>query len=173
MYLFTGSRGSGKTLSVVSKVYECHKRGMKVYSNIKLKFPHEKLTPAMLSQIMSQKFLTNCCILLDELHTITDSRRSMKGLNIEWSYFFTQSRKRNVEVFATTQREMQVDVRYRNNCDFIVNCQKRDLSPRKFVIVETWFNLDSERERKYLNSEPEKTYSLYDTNEIVYYSGWF
>lgn len=169
MYLVIGAKGSGKTLSAVKYAHDAHVKGRTVYSNIRLNFPHVKLTRAMLTQILEQQCLTDAFVLLDELHTIADSRRSMTKRNIDWSYFFTQSRKRGVDIMATTQREMQVDVRYRLNSDTYIYCKKVQFSPRDFIIVETWVQAESGYSRVKVNRKPKDSFKLYDTNELVYY----
>jgi len=170
--LIHGRKGSGKTLLAVQHAYEAYLEKRVVYSNIKLNFPHKALTQDMIKDIMKQEYLHDAFLLIDELHTITDSRRSMRKHNIDWGYFFTQSRKRDVDLVATTQFIGQVDVRYRNNCDYLIECNKiflRGKHLRRFVIANKWWRPDGELVYTKLLKEPHVYYKLYDTNELVYY----
>lgn len=169
MTLITGRKGSGKTLSAVGYAYDCYNQGRTVYSNIGLKFPHKRLTRKEVQNIMKQNQLQDCVFLIDEIHTITDARRSMTKRNVNWSYFFTQSRKRGVDIIATTQREEQVDLRYRLNCDYFMDCEKRQLTPHKFVIIEHWYCPDTNNKFKKINKHPENVFKIYSTDEIVFY----
>ena len=169
MYLVSGSKGSGKTLTATLYAYEAYKKGRVVVSNIKLSFPHERLNKHEIQSIMKQGNLRNCFLLLDEVHTITDSRRSMSKKNVDWSYFFTQSRKLGVDIMATTQRVGQVDVRYRLNTDIFVGCRKVQITPFQFVITQEWEFADTGRTMTLIEAHPEKAFKLYDTDEIVFY----
>lgn len=169
MILIVGDKGSGKTLTAVEYAYQESKRGKIVLSNIKLNFPHRRLTQSQIKDVMQQKFLKNCVLLLDEIHTITDSRRSMTKKNIQWSYLYTQSRKRGVDIVATTQREMQVENRFRINCDYFVLCTQIQISPAKFMISERWIHSATGRVKIRFNRHPERSFNHYNTNEIVYY----
>lgn len=172
--LIHGRKGSGKTLLAVKLAYESFLEHRDVYSNIKLEFPHTPLTFDMIQTIMKQECLQNAFLLIDEIHTIADSRRSMSKQNVSWSYFFTQSRKRGVDIVATTQYVGQVDLRYRNNCEYLIKVEKiiiptEDIAVRKFINSMTWYEPDGKvRCVKYLKN-PEKYFKLYDTMEIIYY----
>lgn len=171
--LVHGKKGSGKTLYCVKNAYEAYKEGRTVYSNIRLKFSHIPLTKDMIESIMKQDSLQHCFILIDELHTIADSRRSMTKNNINWGYFFTQSRKRGVDIMATTQFPGQVDLRFRNNCDYVIEINKilisRQLRDVRFIVAATWRNTIGQCINTKFMRNPEEYYKLYDTNEIVYY----
>ena len=173
MFLFHGKKGSGKTLNAVKCLYEKYKEGRTIYSNIHLNFPHKPITKEVLNEILKQNFLSEAVIFLDEVHTIVDCRRSMTGNSIKFGAFFTQSRKRNVDVIGTTQFIGQVDIRFRNNCDYFLEHKKiyidRKIQNPKFIILVSWFdNMYNYLKPTFIKS-PSDYFNLYDTNQIIYY----
>lgn len=166
--LVFGMKGSGKTLWLTKMAHEAYEEGRTVYSNVKFKFPHTPLNRHMINTIMQQDSLQDAFIALDELHTIADCRRSMSKRNVNWGYFFTQSRKRNVDIVATTQFPGQVDLRYRMNCDYSIECQKMQFKKR-FVVFLTWYNHQMFIRKHECMRHPERYFKLYNTNQIIYY----
>lgn len=98
-------------------------------------FPYEKLTLKDLMEYTSEsdKF-QNAIVVLDEIHIFIDSRRSVSSRNVIISYFLTQTRKKGVLLFWTSQQAHQVDKRLRSNSDFIIECSKTKIGEMLIVI---------------------------------------
>ena len=174
-----GTQGSGKTLYLVKTAYEYHKKGFKVYSNFKLNFPHEILS---FKDIMECK-LSKCVVSLDEASLWgLNSRESMSKKNNKiTSQFIVQLRKQDVHLFASAQLLRQLDVRVRENADYICEAKKFAIIngvlddsaqamnyPKKIpIIIEV--NVvrcyDSREAKIRFHANP--LFSLYDTNEVI------
>lgn len=161
-----GDLGAGKTLTMTKLLREDFvKKQCDIYANYHLEFKHKKLDSAFMKNFKTLN-LHNCSIGIDEIHIFIDSRSSMKASSKIISYFLLQTRKRNVDLYYTTQFLNQVDKRLRNISDIIIQCNrlKRRMS-KDFMIVNT-FNLRNGRKiRKVF--DPEQYYSMYNTNEII------
>lgn len=98
------------------------RRGIKctVMANYGLRIPHEKIDVQRLLKM--QPDLQNCIIAIDELQVLLDSRNSSSDVNQLLSYFFLQSRKRNVYIYFTTQFLDQVEKRIRRIVDTVTEC---------------------------------------------------
>lgn len=121
IHLVMGRQGSGKTLFMVKKAYETFLRGGTVYSNIKLKFPYK---PINIKDIIECK-LEDGIVVWDEVHIYLSSRRSMsKASRLICDGFLSMVRKKNLEVYGSTQLLRKVDVRFREEADFYYSCHK-------------------------------------------------
>lgn len=116
--LYVGDFGSGKTRGAVQGAGQRWKEGLQVYSNIALNFPYKSV-----AEVNLKTDIANCILLLDEIHTVVDSRRSGSGESLNWTYLFTQTRKARCDVIGTSQFASQVDVRFRNFIDLLVVCE--------------------------------------------------
>jgi len=170
---FIGTVGSGKTLGMTREGYKYHLKGMKVFANYGLDFPHEKLTSARFTELIQENTqLQDCVIMLDELHVWLDSRNSMKKKNKTITYFILQTRKRNVRLLYTTQHFDQVDKRLRNTTDILVFC--RNVTNQKSITEvgltlleqEYFFQYGHSPARRYVYLA-NQWYDLYDTSEII------
>lgn len=167
---YFGTRGQGKTLSLIREAYDHYLKGYKIYTNIKLNKKYFK-TYEILSLKDIMAFVESECqfqksfFILDEIHIYIDSRTSASKKNVIISYFALQTRKRNVRLGYTTQFTHQVDKRLRDLTEIEINCDKimseygriqvnycRDIG-RGVVWVD-----------KFLASD---YFDYYDTNEIV------
>jgi RecA/RadA recombinase len=111
-----GLRGSGKTLLAVLLAYYEHKAGKRILTNMaNLNFPTELLQIKDIVNLSPE--IAGCTVLLDELHTIADSRKSTRLQNIQISNFFLQSRHRGVNIIYTEQYQSSDDKRIRQNTD--------------------------------------------------------
>lgn len=127
--LFVGEFGSGKTRGAVNSVAQRWKEGLEVYSNMHLGFPHKQV-----SEVNLKTDISNCVLLLDEIHLVADSRRSGSSENLNWTYLFTQTRKARCDVVGTTPDVGMVDARYRNFIDLLIVC-----------VATAWEIIDGER----------------------------
>jgi hypothetical protein len=117
--LYTGRRGAGKTLTMIKDAYNYYQSGWKIYSNIGLNFPYEYMTSDDMLEIDEDSPINNAVLVIDEIQTMIDSRRSSSTKNVEFSYFVQQIRKRNVLILATTQFSGTVDLRLRQHVDVL------------------------------------------------------
>lgn len=158
------------------EAYKYHLKGMTVYSNYHLNFPHIKLTKAVFDELLSDPVgLQDAVLCLDEIHIWIDSRSSMGKKNKIMTYFLLQTRKRNVRLLCTTQHLHQVDRRLRDTIDILVFCRNmtnktstvQDSSKDVYILQEYVFQWkDDARPRlKKLYANP--IFSLFDTTEIV------
>lgn len=116
--LYVGPFGSGKTRGASGSTAQRWREGLQVYSNIHLAIPHKRVT-----EIDLKTDISDCVLLLDEIHLVADSRRSGSNETLNWTYLFTQTRKARCDVIGTTQDVSQVDVRFRNFIDLLIVCE--------------------------------------------------
>lgn len=166
--LYKGRRGSGKTLTMVKDAIQLYNKGWTIYSNFSIGIPYKKISNDDIISIADNKSINDCVLLIDEIQTIIDSRRSMKKGNLNFSYFIQQIRKRGIILLCTTQFTKTTDLRLREHVDIVVT-PKIDL---KYPVVEaTYWDVTSVEELGYIESRtiiynPELIWNLYDTNEI-------
>jgi len=166
--LYKGRRGAGKTLTMVKDAINFYKRGWTIYSNFDISIPYKKLTNDDILGLPENDNISDCVILLDEIQTIIDSRRSMKGDNLNFSYFIQQIRKKRIVLLATTQFTGTTDKRFREHVDVIV---KPRIDFRYPIVKAEYFDMTSEEDFGFIKSRaviynPEQVFGFYDTNEI-------
>jgi len=180
--LVIGRQGSGKTLLLVKKAYEYYKKGKTIYSNIKLNFPFK---PIDYNDIIECK-LENAVVILDEIHLLLSSRNSMSKINrLIVDGFLSMVRKMGLTIIASTQTERKVDVRFREEKDFLYACNKYAYINNTWQEVLHNQNLDKSvplmihldiREEFSMNWIAmsfigNQYFDLYDTTEIVKIKG--
>lgn len=166
--IIRGNKGGGKTLLLSARLYRHYLQGMKVLSNYALSFPHERITSQVLRDwAKSEVELNNCAIGFQEIHTFLDARTPHKNLTA--TYFLLQTRKVGVHLLGDTQRFRQVDVRLRENCDYVVDA--RWLNPfekdeQKFLFGYRVHDMNNEgRFMPPILLRGKDCYGLYDTTE--------
>jgi hypothetical protein len=121
IHLVLGRQGSGKTLYLVKKAYEYYKAGLTIYSNVHLNFPYKKLN---YKDIIDCK-LENGLVIIDEIHLLLPARNSMRKINREiCDSFLSMVRKKGLIIYGSTQIDRKVDVRFREEKDFLHICKK-------------------------------------------------
>ena len=161
----TGGMGSGKTLIMTLLGYLEHLSGKKVLANYHLHFPFDYLSlNTVMEQIKDNVQLTNIVMLIDEMHIAFDARSSMSSRNRYGSYFVLQTRKRDVQLYFTTQSIWQVDIRVRENMDRMITCSKIGDNLFEYVICD--YTQDPPITKK-LRMNGVVAYQLYDTREII------
>ncbi len=123
-----GDRGCGKTLSMAKTVMEMLKKGRQIYTNFHLNKKHIPKKYHKQLHLIDNKFLKDykdfklykCCLFIDEIYIYIDARMSGSKKNRIWSYFINQTRKRDVDLYFTTQFFRQVEIRLRMNTEFFV-----------------------------------------------------
>jgi hypothetical protein len=127
--IFDAPQRKGKTLGGVVLSLDAQMRGRNIFSNIHLGFPHQPLQFEEIQletseekeagQLSSSKFW-NGHIFIDELNFYFDARKSISSANIEFSAFLLQQKKQGCNMTGTTHSIWSLDVRLRENFDFLV-----------------------------------------------------
>ena len=125
-------QGGGKSLTACALVHtDFLQQGRKVISNTWLNFPHQKFDLRYFLEHIEDEELTNCCLWLDEMYQLLDSRTSQGKINKLLTYFIVQTRKRNVDLYVCTHHIDHVDKRLRRAVDVRGTCQYVDEEPCK------------------------------------------
>ena len=123
-YIAIGRQGSGKTAFITKLLVDNYSNDRKVYSNYslfgidyqKITFDNKKNKNAIdILNVISENpdYFNNSIMLLDEIHIYFDSRDFFKRNNRIIQNFFSQLRKRNILLLATTQYILHLDIRIR------------------------------------------------------------
>lgn len=168
--------GEGKTALMTYILYQDYMRGNDVIANYHLNFPrHESAkfsymdidTIHKLFQDQSNEELSNATLGLDEAHMGLDSRLALRRLNMRLGYLATQRRKRNLDIYFTSQRKFMTDIRIRSLCDYYIQIEKISNKPLSFryraVNPETFESMT----RWVYFTPTQKHLDMYDTNEII------
>lgn len=163
--LVLGPRGSGKN-TFMNKVV---KRSVRpVYSNFKMNHPNYRhLSYGGLLFIPKHIEL-----LMDEFYNLADSRKSMSVFNIFCSYIAFQLRKTDTNIFVSAQQLGSIDIRYRNEWDYIVICERIDNGNLDWRLWDFGYTVYDKRQGTYRSwmigyDDIKKTFGDFDTNEIV------
>lgn len=174
IYFYKGAKGRGKTLTMVKDALIFHKNGKPVFSNMKsIKFGLP-ITNEEILKIDKNSTLNNCVLIVDEIQTLFNARRSMKTENVKFSYFIQQIRKRNIELLATSQFSNTVDLIFRQHIDYIVMPKfDKELN----VCKVTYLNMNSleddiggsiiEPDIVTVVYNAEEIFGQYDTEELI------
>lgn len=131
---FVGNRGSGKSAGAVHTcILDFMLCGYKVWSNLDIAvrvvykdaekiFRTEDLNKANLLDLDGT--YQHGVIFIDEVNvTLSESRRSMSNMNLNFNYAIQQIRKRDLSMIMTLQNETWLDSRIRWQMDFAVKCE--------------------------------------------------
>lgn len=170
--LYRGKRGAGKTLTMVKDAYKYYLRGWKIYTNMYSIPFAERLEEKEILELADNDGFFNCVVMIDEIQTLIDSRRSMRKANVDFNYFLQQIRKRNVYLFATTQYSKRVDIGFREQLDILVTPRFIKRKNRKSLVDVTYTDLTVEEYEGYnvhrrLVYDPTIIFGLYDTEERI------
>lgn len=165
-----GGLGSGKTLLLSKYLYKDSMAGFDVRANFGLKFKSNDLDVKELLETGIE--LKNVTIGIDEITVFIDCRKSMSKMNRLISYFILQSRKRNVNIYYTTQDFDMVDKRLIQHTHIQIIAEKIYYSDgREITDYRRYTILDF---RNPHNTKPitfimdiSKYYNIYDTDEII------
>jgi hypothetical protein len=169
LYIAIGQQGSGKTVMITKlAVDDFAETKRPIYSNYTIyELPYQRITLESLLDILDDdpNRLNNSIILLDEIHIYLDSLDFMRKNNRRLQVFFSQLRKRNILVLATTQYIMNVDVRVRRQCMnvFEMNHIYKNLFEVVTHAIDGYFTKEISKYTILLDSY----YKYYDTNELV------
>ena len=123
-YVAIGRQGSGKTAFITKLLVDNYNSTRKVYSNYslfgidyqKITFDNKKNKNSIdILKVINENpdYFNNSIMLFDEIHIYFDSRDFMRQNNRIIQNFFSQLRKRNILLLATTQYVLHLDVRIR------------------------------------------------------------
>jgi hypothetical protein len=126
---FYGATGSGKTLSMVKEGVKDCILGRAIYSNMNsiknMPYYYVDLEDLIIMVQNDQLDVNDNkpkSLLLDEIHTMFDGRRSQSRDNIDFSLFVSQCRKRRFNVYYTSQWISGADIRIRTITSELVRC---------------------------------------------------
>lgn len=171
--LYAGHRGSGKTTTLVKDAYHFHTLGWDIITNMNtISFADEVRDSQEILDILETD-KTNFVLVLDEIQTFIDSRRSMRKRNVSFTYFIQQIRKRNVIILAATQYARRVDIAFREHVDVmarpryyaeypVIVCDYYDLTR-----IEEGFFIDSGYSVRRVVYDPRPVFTLFDTTEVI------
>lgn len=155
-----------------ARLKEYYDKGLKIYANYNLHFPHEKVDPLRLLDFD----LENCAVGLTEAYTFLDSRFSGSDSSRYITYFLLQTRKRKVKILYDAQIVGSVDVRLRFITTRLYECAKMlktktaDKDDLDNIIGFMYKVTDDDGEQFYEMlkiEEAQKVFDLYDTTEIM------
>lgn len=174
IYFYKGAKGRGKTLTMVKDAYLFHLNGYTVFTNMKSVKFGVYMTNEDIIKIDKTSFLKNCVMLIDEVQTLFNSRRSMKKENVNFSYFIQQIRKRNIELLATSQFSNTVDLILRQHIDYMITpFHDKELDVCKVIYLD--LNSFEDDNNGIINEASRTTtvydalpiYKLYNTEELI------
>jgi len=175
-YLAIGRQGSGKTAFITKLLVDNYTSDRKVYSNYSLfGIDYEKITfdnkrnknAIDILKVISENpdYFNNSIMLLDEIHIYFDSRDFMKQNNRIIQNFFSQLRKRNILLLATTQYILHLDIRIRRQA--LAVFQMTNLKDVIFRVevheIDGYYTNFIRTELVNLNDY----FKYYDTNELI------
>tara|TARA_Y100000310_G_scaffold340407_2_gene436089 strand:+ start:555 stop:1538 length:984 start_codon:yes stop_codon:yes gene_type:complete len=153
--LFFGRRGQGKTLAMtaLAKMMQDRaaeaKSGLGLVSNYFINFA-DKSDPYLLDELIEfPEWAYNLLVSIDEVGSAFSARRSIANINVLFSSFLTQIRKRNIEVMFTTQFPQVIDQQVLMQVDLFIRCESvmggRDV---KMLIHDWWGQYTGDMSRK-------------------------
>lgn len=163
--LILGPRGGGKSYFIIEILKNSTRQ---IYSNFKLKFKNYNHL-RLIDLLWLPKHIE---LVMDEFYSIADSRSSMSYINVLASYIAFQLRKTDTQIYITAQQLKSIDVRYRDEWDYVVFCERvKNESPnwRKWDFGYRIYDKRTKRSSKHLvlYDYAKKSFHLYDTNEII------
>lgn len=170
-------RGNGKTMSAVFFAYQQYKEGKTIYTNFQTTFS-KKVTINELITLFKNDKLSNTTIILDEAQLYLMNSGVKAGVIKELiNLFIAQTRKREIDIFLTTQRYKNLNNKLRIHCDIILIPVKYHIQKNKLTSVcnsDTCkqphaiciYNIMTQSFLSYI-LDPEKIGILYNSNEIV------
>ena len=169
--IYLGRRGAGKTTTMVKDAYIEYMRGRRVISNMESLTFGEYMSNEDIVKINKQSDIENAVLLIDEMQIFFDSRRSMKKSNLDFSNFVQQTRKRNIDIYGTTQFSNAVEKRVRDHTDITVRPQfLKNYNLFKVIYYDETAKEDlffTEAVKREIVFEPKQVFNLFDTNEKI------
>lgn len=133
--IFEAPQRFGKTLGMIIWGWSSHLAGRKVFSNIQVGYPHERLEFSEVKLEDGKSRFWNGHIMVDELNFYYDARRSMTGTNVEAGAFLLQQKKQGCNLTGTTHNLDYLDLRIREHYDYLVNPRVIPAHPQSPVVL--------------------------------------
>lgn len=179
-----GLRGNGKTLTVTNYLYEDYLEGRLIYTNYYTSFSNVMDTQKIVELIFNSDInkFQNVSIGIDEIQLILNSIGT-KGKALKFIMnLIAQSRKRNVDIYYTTQRFLDIHKRLRTQTDMIFEPFKKHYhyEDNNLILDETCIKDNCNKPHiicvypkrpelfkiiKYIYAD--KVGNLYDSNQII------
>lgn len=166
LIIVIGRRGSGKTLWTT---IQSLKSKREVWSNYQINIDRYKELKVV---DLIDDLPRNTEVIIDEAYTWLESRTAGRGLNKYLTYLAFQIRKANQNFILTAQQLGSIDVRYRNEWDYLVYCERypvRDVRRKEWDFLYSMLDsltLQIVRKRLSFNNA-KKYFKYYDTDEII------
>lgn len=168
-----GGMGSGKTIMMVRYLLKDFANGHKIFSNFGLR--HIDYEFLNIHDLMEDNNLQNLSVGIDEITVFLDCRKSSSKMNRYISYFVLQTRKRNVNLYYTTQSFRMIDKRLLEHTEFQIVCSKiyneygNEIDGvRRYAILDLRDITDIRNIKiKRLKLDITPYYDFYDTNEVI------
>lgn len=151
--IIEGPQRSGKTLAMsILALDEFTNQKSEVLTNIAYENPETKevkipYKPLNFFELTMEKIdgFRNRAITIDELNFYLDSRASTTKINRRFCQWLLQSKKMGINTYGTTHNLYYLDLRFRENFDFLVQptCyfDANSKTPnRPIMLVMKWFN---------------------------------
>lgn len=119
--VISGSKGAGKSCLLTKLLFTDWRRGRKILANYHLKFPFKPVNIEEMMKNNSQ--LYDVTLGIDEAQLYFDCRLSGSKKNRLFSYIMLQTRKRHMDMDLISQQLGNLDIRIRNNLDYLYQCR--------------------------------------------------
>ena len=169
-------KGNGKTLTAVYLLYLDAKRGYKTYANIDTSFT-DKMNTSEVYELFRDSNATGISILIDEIQKdlnslagFTKSKTLVEFCNIASA----QTRKRDINLYWTTQRAGDIPLRLRIQTDILLQpirvhadntrCTTASCSRRHYIKV---FAREPFKHKEIVTLDCCAVGKLYDTRQVL------
>jgi len=171
-----GGLGSGKSIMLMRYLLMDYEKGFNIMCNMKdikgMKYEYLDIEK-LLNYENDNKQLENVTVGIDELTVLCgDCRRSSSKNNVIFSYLVLQSRKRNCNIYYTTQSMGMIDIRVVEHTHIVINAEKvydeyhneiPDVA--HYEIVDLRDSNKPQLDEFWMNLKP--YYEYYNTDEII------
>jgi len=162
-----GDRGAGKTLTMRALAENYKKEGLNIYANFTMS--DIDYTRIEFDDIVDfPEYLENGVIFLDEGHIGMDAYNFFSRKVKDSTKFMTQTRKRKLTIYFSTQIFSQVARRLRLLTNYIMECRETDTAGLIYISIFDRMKVvhnDGFIRELYLDGRP--FFDKYDTDEII------
>lgn len=163
----TGRLGTGKTAFLAWIAKNEFEEGRKIKSTMWLDLPHEPLFhPFQLATI------EDCVVIGDEFHEWVSSVGSQRKEQIALSHIYRKFRKKDVDCYASSQRFMNLHIRYRELCNVQFRMRRFPAGGKKVPVkffqaypCPPYGHVPMEPPIRFY---PKDCYQYFDTNRDIY-----
>ena len=175
-------KGNGKTMSAVYYLYLDYLRGYKCYANIDTSFT-EPMNTADVYALFKDSTARDIAILLDEIQKDMNSTTGFTSPKtiVEFANIAAaQTRKRNINLYWTSQMARDVHIRVRNQTDILlqpirvhatcgegersIRCQKASCDRPHYIQV---YSREPDRRYPLVTLDCAAVGRLYDTSQVL------